>query len=263
MAGIPAKNGRLAGKIALVTGVGAGIGKGIALMFAREGATVVGCDISSQWAEATLAEAAAEGLLLDLAHPVDLTRPDQAKNWIDAAGSKHGHIDILVNAAAIAPHMKPVADMDYASEWTPTMVGEVDLVFLAVKAAWPWMTARGGGSIVNFASVNASRGSVNTGMVAHCAGKAAVMAMSRQIAIEGGPHGIRCNTIAPGMVQTAATAAAGTSSGAVAEKILQRLVIKRLGVPDDIAFCAVYLASDESTWVTGSNFPVDGGVLAA
>ena len=255
--------GRLQGKVALVTGVGAGIGKGIAMMFAREGATVVGCDISEKWAEDSVAGAAAEGLVLDVASPVDLTKPDQVQAWIDAAGAKYGRIDVLVNAAAIAPHMKPVAEMDYASEWTPTMVGEVDLVFLAVKAAWPWMTKVGGGSIVNFASVNASRGSTNTGMIAHCAGKAAVMAMSRQIAIEGGPHGIRCNTIAPGMVQTAATAAAGTSSGAVAEKILQRLVIKRLGVPEDIAYCAVFLASDESTWVTGANFAIDGGVMAA
>ncbi|NOW44740.1 NAD(P)-dependent dehydrogenase (short-subunit alcohol dehydrogenase family) [Novosphingobium sp. SG751A] len=255
--------GRLQGKIALVTGIGAGIGQGIALRFAREGAIVVGCDISAQWAEATVKQAADEGLAIDSVHPVDLTRPDDVGRFIDHAGATYGHIDILVNAAAIAPHMAPVATMDYEREWMPTMVGEVDLVFLAVKAAWPHMVKVGGGSIINFASVNAMRGSTNTGMIAHCAGKAAVMAMSRQIAIEGGPHGIRCNTIAPGMVQTAATAAAGTSSGAVAERILQRLVIKRLGVPDDIAWAAVFLASDESTWVTGANFPVDGGVTAA
>lgn len=255
--------GRLEGKIALVTGVGAGIGQGIALRYAREGATVIGCDISAERADRTVADAAAEGLIIDSMHPVDLTKPADVQRWIEDAGAKHGRIDILVNAAAIPPHMAPVAIMDYDSQWTPTMVGEVDLVFLAIKAAWPWMTKVGGGSIINFASVNAMRGSTNVGMVAHCAGKAAVMAMSRQIAIEGGPHGIRCNTIAPGMVQTAATAEAGTSSGAVAERILQRLVIKRLGVPDDIAWAAVFLGSDESTWVTGANFPVDGGVTAA
>lgn len=255
--------GRLEGKIALVTGVGAGIGQGIALRFAREGATVVGCDISAKWAEATLAQAVEEGLALESVHPVDLTKPADVQRYVDHAGAKHGRIDILVNAAAIAPHMAPVASMDYEKEWIPTMVGEVDLVFLAVKAAWPWMAKVGGGSIVNFSSVNAGRGSVNTGMVAHCAGKAAVEAMSRQIAIEGGAHGIRCNTIAPGMVQTAATAAAGTSSGAVAERILQRLLIKRLGKPEDIANAALFLASDESTWVTGANFAIDGGVMAA
>lgn len=255
--------GRLEGKIALVTGIGAGIGQGVALRYAREGATVVGCDISAAWADKTVADAAAEGLTIESVHPVDLTKPADVQRYIDHAAQTYGRIDILVNAAAIPPHMAPVSIMDYDTQWTPTMVGEVDLVFLAVKAAWPWMTRHGGGSIINFASVNAMRGSVNTGMVAHCAGKAAVMAMSRQIAIEGGAHGIRCNTIAPGMVQTAATAAAGTSSGAVAEKILQRLVIKRLGVPDDIAWAAVFLGSDESTWITGANFPVDGGVTAA
>jgi NAD(P)-dependent dehydrogenase (short-subunit alcohol dehydrogenase family) len=255
--------GRLDGKIALVTGIGAGIGQGIALRFAREGATVIGCDISAKWASETVAAAAAEGLAIDSVHPIDLTKPADVQRYIDHAGNTHGRIDILVNAAAIAPHMAPIASMDYDREWVPTMVGEVDLVFLAIKAAWPWMIKQGGGSIVNFSSVNGARGSVNTGMVAHCAGKAAVEAMSRQIAIEGGPHGIRCNTIAPGMVQTAATAAAGTSSGATAERILQRLLIKRLGVPDDIAYAALFLASDESTWVTGANFRVDGGVMAA
>lgn len=255
--------GRLEGKIALVTGIGAGIGQGIALRFAREGATVIGCDISEKWAEATLEQARAEGLAMESVHPVDLTRVEDVQRYVDHAGGKYGRIDILVNAAAIAPHMAAVAEMDYEKEWVPTMVGEVDLVFLAVKAAWPWMTKTGGGSIINFASVNAFRGSTNVGMVAHCAGKAAVMAMSRQIAVEGGPHGIRCNTIAPGMVQTAATASAGTSGGAVAERILQRLIIKRLGVPDDIAYAALFLASDESTWITGANFSVDGGVTAA
>jgi NAD(P)-dependent dehydrogenase (short-subunit alcohol dehydrogenase family) len=255
--------GRLEGKIALVTGIGAGIGQSIALRFAREGATVVGCDISEKWAGATVEQAAAEGLALSSVHPVDLTKPADVQRYVDLAGAAHGRIDILVNAAAIAPHMAPTATMNYETQWVPTMVGEVDLVFLAVKAAWPWMTKIGGGSIINFASVNAFRGSTNVGMVAHCAGKAAVMAMSRQVAVEGGPHGIRCNTIAPGMVQTAATAAAGTSDGVVAERILQRLLIKRLGVPDDIAHAAVFLASDESTWITGTNLSVDGGVTAA
>lgn len=256
--------GRLAGKIALVTGIGAGIGQGIGMMFAREGATVVGCDINPKTAEATIAQITGEGFKISSFHPCDLTKPSDVQAYVDFAVKQHGHIDILVNAAAIPPHMAKVAEMDYEKQWMPTMIGEVDLVFLLTKAAWPHMVTKGGGSIVNFASVNAFRGSVNTGMVAHCAGKAAVLAMTRQLAIEGGPHGIRANSIAPGMVVTAATQAAGTSTdGHTKSNILSRLVIKRLGQPQDIAYCALYLASDESTWVTGANFCIDGGVTAA
>lgn len=160
--------------------------------------------------------------------------------------------------------MERAADMDYESQWTPTMVGEVDIVFLATQAVWPHMVRSGGGSIINFASVNAQRGSTNFGMVAHCAGKGAVMAMTRQLAIEGGPHGIRVNSISPGLVRTDATAAAGaTQEGGAQAAILDRLIIKRLGRPEDIAYCVAYLASDEAEWVTGANFNIDGGVMAA
>jgi NAD(P)-dependent dehydrogenase (short-subunit alcohol dehydrogenase family) len=255
--------GRLTGKIALVTGIGAGIGQGCALMFAREGATVVGCDINPKTAEATVAQAKSENLQMDSFHPCDLTKPADVQAYVDFAMKKHGRIDALVNAAAIPPHMARAAEMDYEKQWVPTLVGEVDLVFLLCKAAWPHLAAAGGGSIVNFASINAFRGSVNTGMVAHCAGKAAVLAMTRQLAIEGSPHSIRANTIAPGMVVTAATQAAGTSTdGQTKANILNRLLVKRLGQPEDIAYCAVYLASDEASWVTGANFSIDGGVSA-
>jgi NAD(P)-dependent dehydrogenase (short-subunit alcohol dehydrogenase family) len=256
--------GRLAGKIACVTGIGAGIGQGIALMFAREGATVIGCDINPARAAATVDQAAAEGLVIDSVHPCDLTKADDVARYIGRAAAYEGRIDVLVNAAAIAPHMNPVAEMDYDREWVPTMVGEVDIVFLACKAAWPYLLKSGSASIINFASVNAFRGSINFGMAAHCAGKAAVMAMTRQLAVEGGVHGVRANSIAPGMVQTAATAAAGaTSEGSAKTNIMNRLQIKRLGRPEDIGWCAVYLASDEASWVTGATFSIDGGVMAA
>jgi NAD(P)-dependent dehydrogenase (short-subunit alcohol dehydrogenase family) len=250
--------GRLANKIALVTGIGAGIGKGCALMFARQGATVIGCDIDAAGALATVTQARAEGLHISSTHPLDLTRPEQVRAWIENEGERHGRIDVLVNAAAIPPHMARVADMDYATEYTPTMVGEVDIVFLACQVAWPYLEASGAASIINFASVNAFRGSLNFGMAAHCAGKAAVLAMTRQLAIEGGPA-IRANTISPGLVVTAATAQAGALEGAKKEAILARVPMKRLGKPEDIAWCAVYLASDEAAWVTGANIPVDGG----
>lgn len=255
--------GRLSGKIALVTGIGGGIGKGCAMLFAREGATVIGCDINPQWAETTQSEAKAEGLTIDSLHPLDLTRPADVQTFIDHAAKAHGRIDILVNAAAIPPHMGTTEAMDYETEWTPTMVGEVDIVFLACKAAWPWLKASGRASVINFASVNARRASAVFGMVAHCAGKGAVEAMSRQMAREGGPQGIRVNTIAPGMVVTPATIMAGAGEDANKAAILSRVPMGRFGQPEDIGWCAVYLASDEATWVTGANFAIDGGTMAS
>jgi NAD(P)-dependent dehydrogenase (short-subunit alcohol dehydrogenase family) len=253
---------RLAGKIALVTGIGAGIGRGCALMFARHGATVIGCDISSAGAQDTVASARSEGLEIDSVAPVDLTKPADVQRYIDYAAIKHGRIDVLLNAAAIQPHMAKIADLDYERQWIPTIVGELDIVVLACKAAWPHMLKSGKASIINFASVSAFRASQNFGMGPHCAGKAAVLALTRQLAVEGGPH-IRANSIAPGMVVTPATQAAGASvNGPIRDAILARVPMRRLGQPEDIAWCAVFLASDESSWVTGANFPVDGGVMA-
>ncbi|MEV7389261.1 SDR family oxidoreductase [Streptomyces sp. NPDC091215] len=253
---------RLLGKVALVTGAGAGIGQGCALLFAEQGATVVGCDIDAAAADRTRGLAAERGVKVDVMAPLDMTVPADARRYADSAYERYGRIDVLVTAGAIAPHMASAAEMDFEAQWTPTMRGEVDVVFLPVQAAWPHLVASGGGSIVNFASVNAFRGSGTFGMVAHCAGKSAVLGLTRQLAVEGGPAGIRANTISPGMVRTPATESAGAHEGAAQAALLARIPLGRVGRPEDIAWCAVYLASDESTWVTGGNFPVDGGVLA-
>src|ERR1700693_2599344 len=111
---------RLTGKIALVTGIAGGIGRGCALMFARHGARVVGCDISAQGAEDTVAAARAEGLELDCLAPIDLTKPPEVQRYIDHAASRHGRIDVLVNAAAIQPHMARMSEVDYERQWIPT-----------------------------------------------------------------------------------------------------------------------------------------------
>jgi NAD(P)-dependent dehydrogenase (short-subunit alcohol dehydrogenase family) len=254
---------RLKDKVALVTGIGAGIGQGIALRFAAEGATVIGCDIDPGRARETVEQAAAAGAPIESVDPIDLTRVEDVRRYVDVARTRHGRIDILVNAGAIAPHMATIDTMDFDQQWRPTIAGEVDLVFLACHEAWPLLRVADSASVINFASVNSFRGSRQMAMVAHCAGKGAVLSMTKQLAVEGGPHGIRANTIAPGLVQTAATAVAGASSGPLSEAIVARTLVGRLGVPDDIAWCAVYLASDESRWVTGANFSIDGGVTAA
>ena len=252
---------RLAGKVALVTGTGAGIGRGCALLFAREGAKVFGCDIDTDRALATVAAARAAGFEMDSAHPIDLTQPADVQRCVDRVVERYGRIDVLVNAAAINPQFAPVAQMSYEKIWVPTMIGETDIVFLMCKAVWPHLLS-GGGAIVNFASIAALRGSEFAGMLAHSAGKGAVLAMTRQLAVEGGPHGIRANSISPGLVATLATASQGLTEGERRDSIAANIPLRRIGEPEDIAYCALYLASDEASWVTGTNISVDGGESA-
>ena len=251
--------GRLKNKVAVVTGAGAGIGRGCALMFARQGATVVGCDINAAAMRQFADEAKTEMLVIDSVAPCDLTDPASVKKLMDHAVGRYGGIDILVNAAATAVFAW-IEDLTLA-DWRKTLTAELDTVFMACQAAWPHLIARGGGSIVNFASANAYAALAGSPALAHCAGKGGILAMTRQLAMEGGPHNIRANTISPALVVTDATKPVLKQPG-FAENALAKMMIKRLGQPEDIAWCATYLASDESTWVTGSDFSIDGGATA-
>jgi NAD(P)-dependent dehydrogenase (short-subunit alcohol dehydrogenase family) len=249
---------RLDGKIALVTGIGSGIGRACALMFARHGARVMGCDIDPQTAQLTVAAAAAENLPVSSVHPCDLTKPVDVQRLIDATVARYGGIDILLNAAAFGAFAW-IEEMDFATQWKATLAGELDVVFLACKAAWPHLIKRGGGSIINFASANAHVALEGSAALAHCAGKGGVLAMTRQLAMEGGPHRIRANTISPGMIVTGATLPVLKTVKGFEEHVLAKKMLKRLGQPEDVAWCATYLASDESTWVTAADFSIDGG----
>lgn len=251
--------GRLSGKIAVVTGVGAGIGKACALLFARAGATVIGCDIDAASAMRTRLEAQAAGYAMDAPAPVDLTDEAAVNHFVAQTAQKYGGIDVLVNAAATAI-FAPIDEMTFA-DWKYTLAGELDVVFLATRAVWPHMRAHGGGSIVNFASANAYVTLKGSFAAAHCAGKGGVLAMTRQLAAEGGPHGIRANTISPGPILTAATRDVFTAPHRVGP-VMDGLMIKRLGRPDDIAYAALFLASDESGFVTATDLRVDGGAVA-
>lgn len=255
------RGNRLAGKVAVMTGIGAGIGRGCALMFAAQGAHVVGCDIDAEAAQATIDMAHAEGLRIDSLHPCDMTNPADVQRLIELALAQAGGIDILVNAAAFGA-FEPIERMDYLEHWRKTMVGELDIVFLACKAAWPHLITRGGGSIINFSSANAHHAIETSPALAHCAGKGGVLAMTRQLAAEGGRHGIRANTIAPGLIETAATRAPLDNLPGFREEVLSKAMIKRIGQPEDIGWCAVYLGSDESGYVTGADFRVDAGATA-
>jgi NAD(P)-dependent dehydrogenase (short-subunit alcohol dehydrogenase family) len=231
-------SGRLSGKIALITGAANGIGEGCAEEFTRQGATVIAVDL----ADCDLTdEAAVAALMAEIA-------------------TKHGRIDILVNAAASAI-FKWIEDLSYA-EWQKTLTGELDIVFLPTRAAWHLLKASGKASVINFASANAYHALEGSPALAHCAGKGGVLAMTRQLAMEGAPHGIRANTISPGFIETAATAAHINGDPAFKARVLGKAMIKRLGQPQDVASCATWLASDEASYVTGADISIDGGATA-
>lgn len=235
-------SGRLSNKIAIVTGAGNGIGKGCAEIFRSQGAQVFGIDIDGGDQSCDLLdETATEAVFQDI-------------------GRQHGRIDILVNAAAFAV-FKWIEDMTYA-EWRQTLSGELDIVFLATRAAWPFLKASGAASVINFASANARHALEGSPALAHCAGKGGVLAMTRQLAMEGAQHNIRANTISPGFIQTEATRRHLMIDPSLRDAVLQKNMIKRLGLPEDIAWCATWLASDEAGYVTGADFAIDGGATA-
>jgi NAD(P)-dependent dehydrogenase (short-subunit alcohol dehydrogenase family) len=252
---------RLKGKVAVVTGAGGlGIGQGCAIVMAREGAKVVGCDRREGALEETASLCEAEGSDFT-SFCADLTDPAANEALMIFAVERFGGLDILVNSAAFV-EFAPIGEMDYEKHWRRTMVGELDLVFLGTKAAWPRLVARGGGSIINFASANAYVGLPGAGATAHCATKGGVLAMTRQLAIEGAPHRVRANTISPALIVTEHTKERLASEPGLKETILKSILLDRLGDPEDIGYCAVYLASDESSWVTGADIKIDGGATA-
>lgn len=246
--------GRLDGKIAFITGTAGGQGRAAALLFAGEGAYVVGCDVKEASAAETAEMVRARGGRMVSAAPVDLTDPVQVAHWLDRGLSAAGGIDILYNNAA-AMRQGTVTSTS-AEEWTFTLKHELDIVYTVTRAAWPHLVARGGGVILNTASSVAHRGSA--GNLAHGAAKGAVVALTRHLAAEGLPHRIRCNSISPGAVETPALA--DMLAQLRAQGLSPSIPLGRIGQPEDIAYCALYLASDEASWVTAADFVVDGGV---
>ncbi len=249
--------GRVEGKIALVTGGAAGIGAETARTLAREGAQVVIADINLEGAEKSAAD------IGDAASAVrfDATDPQSIQDLVAAVLKRHGRIDVIHNNAALVGPDAWFTDstvIDTSVEmWDRAFATNVRSIFLMCKAALPHMVAAGGGSIVNMASIGGMRGS--GGLTAYGTTKAAVIGLTRYVAAQHGKQGVRCNAIAPGVIRTKQLLDAVPD---LPRQALAAVASPRVGEPEDIANMVLFLASDESAFVNGEVYRVDGGGMA-
>lgn len=242
---------RLAGKAALVTGGATGIGRAIALRFAREGAQVVVADINDADGEATAAEAGAR-----FVH-CDTSQPDQARAAVERTAAEYGGPDILVNCAAHlgGPHDAAATS---PSVWRDVLSVTLDGVFYCSKHAVPEMIKRGGGAIVNISSVEGMRGAESH--AAYVTGKSALFGLTKSMAIDFGLDGIRVNCVSPGIIDSGRPDIERLKQDPAMMKFWRDMtVLGRLGLPDEVAAVVTFLASDDAAYVTGQNLAVDGG----
>ena len=250
--------GRLSGKVCVVTGTGGSMGRATALTFAGEGASVVGCDVAVEAAEETVAMVEAAGGEMVSLQPCILSDPTDCARLVDFAVSELGRIDVLFNLAGRSHfgRLENVSDED----WDAARRDEVDLIFYLTRAAWPQLIA-GSGVVVNMASLNGQLSFKSLASLSHTTNKAAIIGMTRQLAMEGSEHGIRVNSISPGLIQSGATRAhLEEDARGFAREMIDRTLLGRLGEPEDVANLALFLACEESSYITGIDVVIDGGM---
>jgi meso-butanediol dehydrogenase / (S,S)-butanediol dehydrogenase / diacetyl reductase len=250
----------LDGKVALISGTGGGMGRAAALEFAAQGASVVGCDLDAAGAVETLRQVREAGGSMVSLEPIDLVDPDAVARWVDLAVAAFGGVDVLYNNASVA-RVGPWDELTL-DEWRRSMLYELDIVFLSTQAAWPALVARGGGVVINVASVAAKMGASFVHQHAHGAAKGGVLAFTKHLVVSGAPHGIRAVSISPGMIVTPATAPVVLDPDGPGETLRAGIPSGRFGQPGEVAKLAAFLASDAAGYINGADIAIDGGVTA-
>ena len=248
--------GRLEGKVAVITGAASGIGREAARRFAEEGASVCVADLADEPGEETAKEI--DGLYVH----ADVTDPDDVQRMYREAAERFGGIDVLFNNAGISP---PDDDSILETEmeaWDRVQNVNLKSVYLCCKYGIPYLLERGGGSVINTASFVAVMGAA-TSQISYTASKGGVLAMSRELGVEFARRGVRVNALCPGPVNTPLLQELFAKDPEKAERRLVHLPMGRFAEATEIANGALFLASDESSYITASTFLVDGGLSGA
>jgi len=252
--------GRLDGKVCVITGAGGGIGRASALRFGEEGGRIACADVVEETGRATAADIAAAGGEAEF-FPVDVTDPVSVEALYDAVEKRFGAVHVLFNNAGVLLSADgSVLDTD-VDTWRRVLDINLTGVFLCCKYGLPKLLSAGGGSVVNMGSISGLVGSA-TSQIGYAASKGGVIALTRDIAVELARRGVRANALCPGPVETPLALKLYTDEAAWQRRQVH-IPTGRLGRPEEIAEAALFLASDESSWVTGSSLVVDGGTSVA